>query len=119
MPPPLLSYLRAARKHSCKFANRGQVGTGAAADPESAAGPWVAPELAAGQVGRQAGKEARAQASQPSAQPSGHRPGHCPPLPGLSQQSLESLLSMLNICGGVEEVLVSLQGRSAVLLAPS
>ena len=65
MAPSLFYLSAAACNHSCKFAAGGQVGTGLAVDPESAAGPWVAPELAAGQVGRQAGKEARAQTSHP------------------------------------------------------
>ena len=71
--------------------------------------PWVGPELAAGQAAGQAGKEARAQPSRPL-------PAGGPPAAGQSMQSLKSLLSMLLLSNPGEEVLGSLQGRSALLL---
>ena len=45
-------------------------------------------------------------------------PGLARHLPGLSRQSLESLLSMLLLSNPGEELLGSLQGRSTPLLAP-
>ena len=105
MAPSLFFISAVPCSHSCKFAAGGQVGTGPAADPESAAPAQGRPGLAAGQAAGQAGKEARAQTS---------RRG--PPPAGQSMQSLKSLLSMLLLSNPGEEVLGSLQGRSALEL---